>query len=73
MLENRLLTRFNWGLTANITPPDFDLRMNIIEKNVANIADMVFEYNNDIGDKSYANSYNTIAELNITYTPEAVN
>lgn len=45
----------------------------VFEKNVANIADMVFEYNNDIGDKSYANSYNTIAELNITYTPEAVN
>lgn len=35
MLENRLLTRFNWGLTANITPPDFDLRMNIIEKKIA--------------------------------------
>ena len=34
-LENRLLTRFNWGLTANITPPDFDLRMNIIEKKIA--------------------------------------
>ena len=28
---------------------------------------------NDIGDKSYADSYNTVAELNITYTPEAVN
>lgn len=35
MLENRLLTRFNWGLTANITPPDFDLRMNIIRKKIA--------------------------------------
>lgn len=35
MLENRLLTRFNWGLTANITPPDFDLRMNIIKKKIA--------------------------------------
>ena len=35
MLENRLLTRFNWGLTANITPPDFELRMNIIEKKIA--------------------------------------
>lgn len=45
----------------------------VFEKNIANIAEMVFEYNNDIGDKSYANSYNTVAELNITYTPEAVN
>ena len=35
MLENRLLTRFNWGLTANITPPDFSLRMSIIEKKIA--------------------------------------
>ena len=35
MLENRLLTRFNWGLTANITPPDFELRVNIIERKIA--------------------------------------
>jgi len=35
MLENRLLTRFNWGLTANITPPDFELRMNIIKKKIS--------------------------------------
>ena len=35
MLENRLLTRFNWGLTANITPPDFELRMDIIKKKMA--------------------------------------
>ena len=35
MLENRLLTRFNWGLTANITPPDFELRMDIIKKKIA--------------------------------------
>jgi len=35
MLENRLLTRFNWGLTANITPPDFELRVSIIKKKIA--------------------------------------
>ena len=35
MLENRLLTRFRWGLTANITPPDFELRVNIIEKKMS--------------------------------------
>ena len=35
MLENRLLTRFNWGLTANITPPDFDLRISILERKIA--------------------------------------
>lgn len=49
-LENRLLTRFNWGLTANITPPDFSLRVNIIQKKIAhhesaeNIPPEVIEY-----------------------------
>ena len=33
--ENRLITRFNWGLTANITPPDYDLRVNIIKNKLA--------------------------------------
>lgn len=45
----------------------------VFEKNIGNIAEVVFEYNNDIGDKLYANDYNTVAELNITYTPEAEN
>ena len=50
MLENRLLTRFNWGLTANITPPDFELRMDIIKKKIAHqesakdVPDEVIEY-----------------------------
>ena len=29
--ENRLISRFNWGLTANITTPDYDLRVSIIK------------------------------------------
>ena len=33
-LEDRLKTRFNWGLTADILPPDFDLRMQIINKKI---------------------------------------
>lgn len=32
LLEDRLRTRFNWGLTINILQPDFELRMNIIDK-----------------------------------------
>ncbi|MEE3343497.1 MAG: chromosomal replication initiator protein DnaA [Bacilli bacterium] len=50
MLENRLLTRFNWGLTANITPPDFELRVDIIRKKIAHqesakdVPDEVIEY-----------------------------
>ncbi|MBP3461673.1 MAG: chromosomal replication initiator protein DnaA [Bacilli bacterium] len=34
LLEERLLTRFNWGLTINIFPPDFDLRMHIIDNKI---------------------------------------
>ena len=34
-IENRLLTRFNWGMTANITTPDYDLRINIIKNKLA--------------------------------------
>ncbi len=33
-LEDRLKTRFNWGLTADILPPDFELRMQIINKKI---------------------------------------
>jgi len=33
-LEDRLRTRFNWGLTVDILPPDFNLRMNIIDKKI---------------------------------------
>lgn len=50
MLENRLLTRFNSGLAANITPPDFELRVNIIKKKISHqetgqdIDDNVIEY-----------------------------
>lgn len=31
-LEDRLRTRFNWGLTIDILPPDFELRMAILDK-----------------------------------------
>ena len=33
-LEERLRTRFNWGLTIDILPPDFQLRMDIIDKKI---------------------------------------
>ena len=31
-LEDRIVTRFEWGLLADIQPPDFELRMAIIKK-----------------------------------------
>lgn len=33
-LEERLKTRFNWGLQIDILPPEFELRMNIINKKI---------------------------------------
>ena len=50
VLEDRLRTRFNWGLEVNIFPPDFDLRSAIIRKKIAaeklenDIPDDVIEY-----------------------------
>ncbi len=50
LLEDRLRTRFCWGLTADIFPPDFELRVAIIKKKIIgeaidkNIPDDVIEY-----------------------------
>ena len=49
-LEDRLRTRFCWGLTADIFPPDFELRVAILKKKIIgesinkNIPDDVIEY-----------------------------
>ncbi len=49
-IENRLLTRFSGGLTANISTPDYDLRVDIIKSKLAfnevanDIPDDVIEY-----------------------------
>lgn len=50
LLEDRLRTRFCWGLTVNIFPPDFSLRTEIIRKKISsgnvekNIPNDVVEY-----------------------------
>ncbi len=47
-LEQRLLSRFKWGLTADLQVPDFETRMNILRKKVykdgIEIPDEVLEY-----------------------------
>ena len=47
-LEDRLQTRFEWGLTADIQPPDFETRIAIITRKAENldivIPDTVCEY-----------------------------
>ena len=50
LLEDRLRTRFRWGLTANIFPPDFELRCKILKDKMSGlegaklIKDDVIEY-----------------------------
>ncbi len=50
LLEDRLRTRFCWGLTVNIFPPDFPLRTEILRKKIVagnfekEIPDDVIEY-----------------------------
>lgn len=50
LLEERLRTRFTWGLTVNIYPPDFALRTEILKKKIIagnfekEIPDDVIEY-----------------------------
>ena len=47
-LEERLLTRFEWGLTADIQPPDFETRIAIIKRKAEllkiTLPDSVIEY-----------------------------
>lgn len=33
-LEDRLRTRFNWGLSVNIYPPDYEMRIQILRKKI---------------------------------------
>ena len=44
-LEDRLRTRFSWGLRVNISPPDYDLRRDIIKKKI-----IAGEFEKDIPD-----------------------
>lgn len=50
LLEDRLRTRFSWGLSVNIYPPDYKMRIEILKKkiksqNIENIiSDDVIEY-----------------------------
>lgn len=48
-LEDRLKTRFSWGLIVDISPPDFELRRNIIKSKIrweklGDIPDDVIDY-----------------------------
>jgi len=61
-LEDRLRTRFNWGLTVNIFPPDFNLRMNIIDKKIQ-AHEMAIDFPQDVREYIASNCTSDIRKL----------
>lgn len=61
-LEERLQTRFNWGLTTNIFPPDFDLRVHIIEKKLEG-NDMINDFPKDVKEYIASNCDSDVRKL----------
>lgn len=47
LLEDRLKTRFNWGLTVNIYPPDIELKKAILEKKIK-LQDIAIDIPDDV-------------------------
>lgn len=47
LLEDRLRTRFNWGLKVNISPPDYELKVNIIKQKIK-YTDLVIDFGEEI-------------------------
>ena len=62
LLENRLRTRFNWGLIIDILPPDFQLRMDIIDKKIEGQA-MAKDFPQDVKEYIAGNCTSDIRKL----------
>ncbi len=62
LLEERLLTRFRWGLTVNIYPPDFELRCKILKDKMSGheVAALV---NNEVIEYIASNCENDVRHL----------
>ena len=82
LLEERLRTRFRWGLTANIFPPDFDLRCKILKDKMSGlegaklIKDDVIEYiaNNCESDvRHLEGSIRRLFAFAAMYSPKEIN
>ena len=87
-LEERLRSRFEWGLIADIQPPDYETRMAILKKNAEiyhkkNIDDEVFKYianNIKSNIRELEGAFNKIiafsklnnVEINLEYAEEAL-
>ena len=62
ILEDRLLTRFRWGLTVNIYPPDFELRCKILKDKMAGL-EVAKLVNNDVIEYIASNCENDVRHL----------
>lgn len=66
-LEERLQTRFSSGLTEQVSPPDFQLRMDIIDKKIEG-NDMVKDFPDDVKEYIASNCTSNIRKLEGTIT-----
>lgn len=82
LLEDRLKTRFSWGITVNITPPDYDLRLKILKNKIAGhevsklIKPEVLEYiaNNCESDvRHLEGTINRLYAVTAMYSPKEIN
>ncbi len=82
LLEDRLKTRFTWGLTVNITPPDYELRLKIIKNKITGhevsrlIRPEVLEYiaNNCESDvRHLEGAINRLYAVTAMYSPKEIN
>ncbi len=62
-LESRLRTRFEWGLIADISSPDYETRMAILQKKIELDHLEKYNINNDVLDYIAANVKSNIREL----------
>ncbi len=62
LLEDRLRTRFCWGLTVNIFPPDFNLRVEILKKKII-AGNFEKEIPNDVIEYIASNIGNDVRQL----------
>ena len=61
-LESRLRTRFEWGLIADISSPDYETRMAILQKKIE-LDHLEYNIKNDVLDYIAANVKSNIREL----------
>ena len=82
VLEERLRTRFTWGLTVNIMPPDYELRLKILKNKIAGhdvsrlIKPEVLEYiaNNCESDvRHLEGAINRLYAVTAIYSPKEIN